>query len=304
MEKLLDEISYVNGNRKLKLYFFDEIDSTNNFAKKLIEEGTTDEAVIIARTQTAGRGRQGKSFYSPSDSGIYMTVVLNPNSKISTVVTLTAKIACIVAKSIYEVYGIQVGIKWVNDLYLNNRKVCGILCEADNDYDNMLLKHVYVGIGINMTTIDFPEDIKNSAGSLMMNSAESEGSYRKDFEKTFGENHENNYSENYENNYNENIKNNSGENSEENDYNSYRFRNLVECIIRNVYGTYLNSFENFIDYYREHSIVVGEKIYFLENNIKVNATVRDIDPEGGLMVICENGEKKTLRSGEITVRLI
>ena len=133
---------------------------------------------------------------------------------------------------------------------------------------------------------------------------ESEGSYRKGFEKTSGKNHENNYIENYENNYNESIKNNSGENSEENGYNSYRFRNLVECIIRNVYGTYMNSFENFIDYYREHSIVVGEKIYFLEDNIKVNATVRDIDPEGGLMVICENGEKKTLRSGEITVRLI
>ncbi len=272
MEILKSAKTVVIGNREHKLYFFDEIDSTNNFAKKLIEEEKYDEAIIVARTQTAGRGRQGKSFYSPSDSGIYMTVVLNPNSKISTVVTLTAKIACIVAKSIFEIYGIQVGIKWVNDLYLNNRKVCGILCEADNDYKNMLLKHVFVGIGINMTTIDFPEDIKNSAGSLMIN------------QDSFG---------------------NSVENNPEGDfYNTYRFRNLVECIVKNIYNGYQDSFDNFLSYYRKYSIILNESIYFVENGEKTNAKVMDIDSDGGLVVRCENGKEKTLRSGEITVRII
>lgn len=146
---------------------YEEIDSTNTEARRLIDAGRiSGPTVLTAERQTGGRGRQGKSFYSPAGSGLYMTVILKPMCPISSAVTLTTRTACCVAQAIEYVLHIKTGIKWVNDLYFLGKKVCGILCEAVNDYERGILKYVIIGVGINLTTADFPDELTNVAGSL------------------------------------------------------------------------------------------------------------------------------------------
>ena len=150
----------------MKYISYNEIDSTNNEAKRLISAGKiNEETCLAAKMQTAGRGRQGKSFFSP-DTGLYMTVVFPMDCEISSQVTMTTRTACAVAEAIETCTGKKARIKWVNDIYVNNKKCCGILCEAVNDYDAGRLKYVVIGIGINIYTKEWPQELKNIAGSL------------------------------------------------------------------------------------------------------------------------------------------
>ena len=134
---------------------FDVTDSTNTRAK---EDKTLSLGIICARAQTAGRGRQGHSFYSPADTGLYMSVVLPMTPMEAYEFSLTAAAAVAAARAIDRLCNISLGIKWVNDLYLEGKKIAGILTEADTN-------RVIVGIGINMTTEIFPADLPG-AGSL------------------------------------------------------------------------------------------------------------------------------------------
>ncbi len=132
---------------------FDSIDSTNSYAKRTV---TSAPALIVANSQTLGRGRLGKSFYSPAGSGIYMTLVIaDPASP--EYVTIAAAVAA--ARVIGRLSGKNVGIKWVNDIFAYGKKVSGILCEKTED-------KVIIGIGINLTTAVFPDEISDIAGSL------------------------------------------------------------------------------------------------------------------------------------------
>ena len=138
----------------LPIVVYDTIDSTNTQAKL----SSIDQGIFVAKHQTAGRGRQGKSFYSPDSTGLYMSVVLPITPMEAYEFSLTAAAAVAAARAIEEVCNISVQIKWVNDLYLHGKKVAGILTEADID-------RVIVGIGINISTESFPADIP-LAGSL------------------------------------------------------------------------------------------------------------------------------------------
>lgn len=142
---------------QLPITVFDTIDSTNTQAK----QSSLNRGIFAARHQSAGRGRQGKSFYSPADTGLYMSVILPITPMEAYDFSVTAAAAVAVARAVYTVCGINLQIKWVNDLYLNGKKIVGILTEACND-------RVVVGIGINITTSDFPSDIP-LAGSLGSN---------------------------------------------------------------------------------------------------------------------------------------
>lgn len=144
----------------IDVYCFDCVDSTNNKAKELLN--STKPMLIVADEQTNGRGRQGKSFYSPKNSGIYMTYVAHPMSKIDGGVSITTATCVAVCKAIEKLTNLNPQIKWVNDIYLDGKKVCGILCEAVNDYQQQILKSVIIGIGINLTTTDFPQDVENA----------------------------------------------------------------------------------------------------------------------------------------------
>ncbi len=133
------------------------VDSTNNYAKKNIADISLP-ALITAEKQTAGRGRQGKSFYSPDKTGIYMTLVFDAPDSCD---LLTAAAAVAICTEL-EALGAKPQIKWVNDVYLDELKICGILAECFI-YEGK--KYIALGIGINVTTDYFPADIPN-AGSL------------------------------------------------------------------------------------------------------------------------------------------
>ncbi len=133
------------------------IDSTNNYAKQNIASIPLP-SLITAEKQTAGRGRQGKSFYSPEKTGLYMTLAFEASESIEMLTPAAAVAVCLELEAI----GAKPQIKWVNDVYFDGLKICGILAECFTYGNN---KYIALGIGINMTTEIFPEDIPN-AGSL------------------------------------------------------------------------------------------------------------------------------------------
>lgn len=151
-----------------KVMVFDEIDSTNDEAKRMLQFGSVEDGVyLIANAQTAGRGRQGHSFYSPADTGLYVSMVRTEPDVLhpATLSKLTLAAAVATAEAIEEAVGVSPKIKWVNDLYYRDRKVCGILTESVGWLDDRP-RAVVIGIGINCSTVLFPEEIMDTAGAL------------------------------------------------------------------------------------------------------------------------------------------
>lgn len=146
--------------------FYEETDSTNNQAKRIINETAAEGSLLIAAArQTAGRGRQGKSFYSPEGTGIYMSLVIHPERSLRNAVTATTAAAVAVCRAIEALTDIKPEIKWVNDVYVNGKKICGILTEAVTDFETQTVSSIIIGIGVNITTADFPQSVEN-AGAL------------------------------------------------------------------------------------------------------------------------------------------
>lgn len=144
----------------MKIYHYDTIDSTNAGAKRMILEGVR-KGVLLAKHQSAGRGRLGRSFFS--ENGIFMSIILTPEQFSFDSGFLTSATAVAVCRAIEE-QGFTVGIKWVNDIYLKGKKICGILSEAVSMGAETLA--YVVGIGINVGSAEFPDDIKEIADSL------------------------------------------------------------------------------------------------------------------------------------------
>ena len=150
----------------MKIYHYETIPSTNAEAKRMILDGAR-EGVLLAKTQTAGRGRLGRSFFS--ENGIFMSVILAPEKISFDSGFLTSAAAVAVCRAVTE-KGFSVGIKWVNDLLLDGKKICGILAEAVS-LGNQTLAYV-IGIGINVGKGEFPSEIRDIAGSLPLNENE------------------------------------------------------------------------------------------------------------------------------------
>ncbi len=155
-------------NKEIPIYTYSTITSTNTLAKSMAIEGALDRTIIVADQQTEGRGRYGKSFFSPSKTGIYMSIIMKPNIKLvdSQLITIYTSVA--VCKAIETLTNLSPKIKWVNDIFLNNKKICGILTEAISDFESGSIESIIIGIGINVKTAeeDFPEELKDIAGSL------------------------------------------------------------------------------------------------------------------------------------------
>jgi BirA family biotin operon repressor/biotin-[acetyl-CoA-carboxylase] ligase len=134
--------------------------STNTKAKEMILSGIR-EGVIVADKQSAGRGRLGRSFFS--EKGLFMSVILSPEKISFAPSFLTSATAVAVCRTLRE-YGFDVGIKWVNDLYFEGKKVCGILTEAVSLGDDIC--GYVIGIGINLGNGDFPKELSDIATSL------------------------------------------------------------------------------------------------------------------------------------------
>lgn len=149
-----------------KMLFFDALDSTNIKAKQLADEGAPNGTYVIAERQDAGKGRRGRTFYSPAGEGIWMSLILKPeiNPNHASMITLVAALA--VSKAIMEITGRPAGIKWPNDIVMSGKKVCGILTEMSAQFD--YVNHVVVGIGINVHNRSFPKDIAAVSTSLFL----------------------------------------------------------------------------------------------------------------------------------------
>lgn len=233
-----------------KVLFYKSIDSTNTQAKRLINEGENSVMLLVGEEQTAGRGRQGKNFYSPAKTGVYMSLVLHPMTQLQNAVTATTAASVAVCKAVEKLSNKKPQIKWVNDIYIDDKKICGILTEAVTDFETQTVTSVIVGIGTNINTVNFPSDIENAS--------------------SIGE--------------------------------KINRAKLVGAIANELNRIALEPYESFIDYYKNHSLIIGKDIVFIQNGVSTNAKAVDITNNGGLVVELEDGTKTTLSSGEITVR--
>jgi len=152
-----------------KIIFYETIDSTNTQAKRLLTESSAsslNKTVLIAAEQTAGRGRLGRSFFSPKQTGIYFSIIYAPEKGINPA-TITAQTAVGVSRAVKKVFGVETQIKWVNDIYLNNQKICGILTEGTANFETGKIEAAIIGVGINISVNDaMPEEIKKTAGAI------------------------------------------------------------------------------------------------------------------------------------------
>ena len=239
-----------------ELLFFDEINSTNTKAKELAEQGYKNGTVVIARTQTGGRGRLGRKFYSP-ESGLYLSIIARPVLIDSEASRITSMCAVATAEAIESVCPLKVYIKWVNDLFVNNKKTCGILTEAGLNLENRSIDYVVIGIGINCAKQTFPADLKDIATSL---------------ENECGL--------------------------------SVNINSLAVEIIKRVLAGINNIGDaSIIKECRKRSILLGKTITVLCGENSYDATATGIDDDGGLVVKLADGQIKTLKSGEVSVRL-
>lgn len=143
-----------------------QVTSTNTLAKEMAAKGASEGTVLIATEQTEGRGRMGRTFYSPKSSGIYFSIILRPKLSLEDSLLITTVTAVAVAQAIETVAKVKAGIKWVNDIYVGEKKVCGILTEASINFESGSLEYAIVGIGINIETKEFPDNLKHIAGAL------------------------------------------------------------------------------------------------------------------------------------------
>lgn len=228
----------------------DCVDSTNNECKRMLADGQYGVFLVTADEQTAGRGRQGKTFYSPIATGVYFSLVIRPHAALTNAVTATTAASVAVCKAIEQLTDKQPKIKWVNDVYVDNKKICGILTEAITNFEEGIVDSVIIGIGINISTHSFPDGVDNA------------GCLNADVDR------------------------------------NRLIAKTVDELLHIAGGDY----KSFIDYYRSHSLVIGERIKFIQNAKVTPATAMEIDETGGLVVRLDDGTVTTLRSGEISIR--
>jgi BirA family biotin operon repressor/biotin-[acetyl-CoA-carboxylase] ligase len=167
VEGMLPHLSkgYVPEN----IFVYDRLESTNKTAKEMALSGAEHGTVVIADCQTAGKGRYGRTFHSPPNHGLYMSMILRPAQYcFSTPTMITAFAAVSVCEAIEAISRKTPKIKWVNDIFLDGKKICGILTEAVTDFESGNIQWIVVGIGINYSTpiMDFPEDLRHIAGAV------------------------------------------------------------------------------------------------------------------------------------------
>ena len=240
-------------NNDINLILLNQVDSTNSYAKR--DNRNEYPKVVIAKKQTGGRGRLGRSFISKK-GGLYLSYVTDTLGADFNAGLITACAAVAAAKAIDEVCGIECGIKWVNDIYINNKKVCGILTEGFFTNNNTLPDKIIIGIGINITRNFATKEIKNIATAL-----------NKECKKKI-------------------------------DINT-----LAACIINNLEDGLKNIDKlEFLDGYRNKSIVVGKEIKILQNNDCYVAKALRIEDDCSLTVM-QNGIEKNINFGEISIKI-
>lgn len=166
------ELGYAKD--KIKVIFLEQTESTNEDAKRIGNEGADEEGtitVVVSDYQSKGKGRRGRSFASPKGTGLYMSFLLHPSISPDKAYMLTCAAAIAVSAAIEKITGIVTAIKWVNDIYIEDKKICGILTEGSVSMETGALDYAVVGIGVNIFAPleGFPEEIRNTAGAIYEN---------------------------------------------------------------------------------------------------------------------------------------
>ncbi|MCR5419516.1 MAG: biotin--[acetyl-CoA-carboxylase] ligase [Lachnospiraceae bacterium] len=262
----------INGINICTLYYA-ETGSTNEDAAREIKKmdflkNALDGILVIADKQNSGRGRKGRSFFSPEGTGLYMSLAVPYSEELIKTVKVTSIAAVAVAEAIDELIFENknvTGIKWVNDIYIYEKKICGILTEAFMP-EKERAGGVVIGIGINVyePLCGIPNDLKNKAGYILTKEAGEINILK----------------------YEHGLRN-----------------SLAVSIIRKLLG-YIRINENYYDIYKQKSILIGKYVYinsYKDDNNNETALVMDIDPECRLAVQYDDGSIEALSSGEVSV---
>lgn len=255
---------------------FKEIDSTNTYAKKILSQcgnlrTETQElteagkkyhkSIIVAESQTAGRGRYGRTFVSPSKSGIYISFIYAPEGGIKQASRITAFSAVAVSRAIKALYDKSTSIKWINDIFLDGKKISGILTEGTANFETGLIESAIIGIGINIS--DNPEYFNNELSKVA-------GFITSSQEK-----------------------------------NKVTRIQLAAQVAKEVFQVLEENPNLVMKEYKEKSFIIGKTVtvHSLIDNSKGDYTAKviDIDDEASLVVETEDGRKKTLISGEVSL---
>ena len=254
-----------------KIYLFESIDSTNNYAKKAALEGCDDGTVVIAEAQTSGRGRLGRAWDSAYKKGIWMSVVLKPSIDIrnAQVVSLAASVA--VVNAIMDATGIQACIKWPNDIIIDGKKACGILTEMGMEMD--CLNYIVLGIGMNVNqdVTDFPPHLRGVATSLKMFA---EGcALKPDFPGTAKV------------------------------FDRTRLVKSLLFELEKIYDKINKGFtREIICEWKRHSVTLGREVKFILKDVEYMGIASNVTDDGRLVVKCNDGVERELSSGEVQVR--
>ena len=168
---MLEELSGILPLSRVKnISCLKTVGSTNSVLKNLAENGAEDGSAVIASAQTKGRGRRGNSFLSLDEKGLYLSFLMRPDTSPADTASITAWTAVAAAAAVEAVCGVQPGIKWVNDLVMNGKKICGVLTEISTDCETLRVQYIVIGIGVNIseTETDFPDSISSVASSILM----------------------------------------------------------------------------------------------------------------------------------------
>ena len=236
--------------------------STNDLAKIYANQNSTTPAIFISEEQTAGRGRLGRTFISPAKSGLYISLCLFPTVALEdlSLITCATAVACI--ETIEQLTGKSLDIKWVNDLFYQDKKVGGILTEVISDFESQQVQALIVGIGINLidSPQSFPEELHSIVGSVFSSKEE----YN---ESSFNRNH---FIAQFLEKW------------------TFYYQNLSK--------------RDFIESYKEHSNVIGKSIKVIEGNHVYDAMAKDIDENGHLIIEKEGNTLHSLSYGEVSIR--
>jgi len=242
------------------LYFFDTIDSTNDELKRMAADGACEGTVVVSACQTGGKGRRGRHWQSDADVGIYMSVLLRPELSPENVQSITLLASSAVCKALDKYVPNKLGIKWPNDILINNKKVCGILTEMTSEPDKV--QAIILGIGLNVWNKeeDFRDGLAETATSLSLNTD-------KELSRSL----------------------------------------LVADILHELEDLYLGFAEkgdtsSFMDIWRSFSITIGRDIIIYQGDNKWQAKALDVLDDGRLLVETPDGQRRTILSGEISIR--
>lgn len=252
-------------SRGVRILHYDVVTSTNELGMQAIENGEKEDLLIVADEQTKGKGRRGRSFYSKGTNNIYMSLVLRPQFSVKDSLLITVAACVAICNAIEKNTGKQLGIKWVNDIFLNGKKICGILAEGKiSEKFPEMFKGVVVGVGVNLFPFDekLPDEIADIAGTV----------------------YEQNECSLYSVAEREDIS-----------------KKIIYSFLTEFYDYYDALTERkYMDKYRERSILIGKNVIYLCGDSKKNIHVIDIDNDGYLVVL-EDGERKVYDSGEISI---